>query len=260
MAKTIPQAVREVCLGLPETEEVASHGMPDFRVRSKSFANFVVNHHGDGRVALWLKYEPEAQERHVKADPENFFVPPYVGTRGWLGVRVDRTLAWSRIADLVREAYDLAAPADLRARAAKKPIRITAPTQAMSASDIDPLQAVGPKRIVAALGKLCLALPETTAATQFGYPVWQVGKRTFANIRFVANRLCISCWAGAAQQALMGREPRFHVPPFLGAQGWLAVDVQDGVDWDEIRGLVLASYRHYATKRALKQLDAGSEG
>ena len=258
MAKTIPQAVREVCLGLPETAEVASHGMPDFRVRDKSFAHFVVNHHGDGRVALWLKCQPEVQERHVEADPENFFVPPYMGTRGWLGVHLNRSLTWRRIADLVREAYDLAAPPDLRAIAAKNPIRIAAPTQAMSASDIDPLQAPGPKRIVAALAKLCLALPETAATTQFGYPVWQVGRKTFANIRFEANRLCISCWAGAAQQGLMGREPRFHIPAYLGAQGWLTVEVQDGVDWDEIRGLVLASYRHYATKRALKQLDASA--
>jgi predicted DNA-binding protein (MmcQ/YjbR family) len=243
MPKTIPQAVREVCGGFAETVEVASHGMPDFRVRNKSFANFVVNHHGDGRVALWLKSQPEEAAAQVAADPENFFVPPYVGTRGWLGVRVDRSLSWNRIAALVHAAYDLVAPPDLRARAAKRAVRIT------------PLQAPGPRRVVAALGKLCLALPETRAATQFGFPVWQVGKKTFANIRFETQRLYISVWAGGLQQSLLGREPRFHIPSYLGAQGWLAVDVQDGIDWDEIRGLVLASYRHYAPQRAQRLLD-----
>jgi predicted DNA-binding protein (MmcQ/YjbR family) len=226
-------------------------GMP--RAAGRCRADFRKHSAIDQR--LWLKCEPEAQARHVDADPENFFVPPYVGTRGWLGVHVNRTLSWRRIADLVREAYALAAPAELSAQAAKKPLRIEPPTKPMSASEIDPLLGAGPKRIVAALAKLCLALPETQAATQFGYPVWQVGKKTFANIRFEAQRLTISVWAGAAQQSLMGQEPRFHIPPYLGAQGWLSVDVQDGVDWEEIHGLVLASYRHYATKWALKALD-----
>ena len=52
--KDINQAVREVCLWPPEAAEVISHGSPDFRVRGKTFATYVVNHHGDGRVALWL--------------------------------------------------------------------------------------------------------------------------------------------------------------------------------------------------------------
>ncbi len=76
MAKTIPQAVREVCLNLPESLEVDSHGSPDFRVHGKSFATYVVNHHGDGRVALWLKADLGAQERRVAEDPKHCFVPP----------------------------------------------------------------------------------------------------------------------------------------------------------------------------------------
>src|ERR1700738_794349 len=65
MAKDINEAVREVCLSFPEAEEFLSHGSPNFRVRGKTFASFVVNHHGDGRVALWLNVPPGAQESHV---------------------------------------------------------------------------------------------------------------------------------------------------------------------------------------------------
>src|ERR1043165_5035328 len=84
MAKDISQAVREVCLWLPESSEVISHGSPDFRVRGKTFATYVINHHGDGRVALWLNAPAGAQELYTKEEPKHFFVPPYVGARGWL--------------------------------------------------------------------------------------------------------------------------------------------------------------------------------
>ena len=89
------RAVRAACLWLTEAEEYLSHGSPNFRVRGKTFATYVVNHHGDGRVALWLNVPAGAQEIHVSADPIHFFVPPYVGGRGWLGVRVDRRLPWA---------------------------------------------------------------------------------------------------------------------------------------------------------------------
>ena len=52
--KDISQAVRELCLWFPEAEEVLAHGSPDFRVKGKTFATYVINHHGDGRIALWL--------------------------------------------------------------------------------------------------------------------------------------------------------------------------------------------------------------
>ena len=61
MANDINQAVREVCLSFPEAEEFLSHGSPNFRVRGKTFAMYAVNHHGDGRVALWLSSPPGAQ-------------------------------------------------------------------------------------------------------------------------------------------------------------------------------------------------------
>ena len=104
LADDFHRAVREVCLWLPDAEEFVSHGSPNFRVRGKTFATYAVNHHGDGRVALWLNALPGAQELHVRADSTHFFIPPYVGPRGWLGVSLDRGIAWKRVAALVREA------------------------------------------------------------------------------------------------------------------------------------------------------------
>ena len=121
LANDIHRSVHELCLWLPEAEEFMSHGAPNFKVRGKTFATYVVNHHGDGRVALWLRAPHGAQEHHVRADAVNFFVPPYVGPRGWLGVRLDRRLAWKRIAELVREAYENVAPPALTASLGETP-------------------------------------------------------------------------------------------------------------------------------------------
>src|ERR1700759_3830063 len=115
MAKTIHETVREVCLSFPEAEEVVSHGSPDYRVRGKSFASYVINHHGDGRVALWVNSPSGAQDHYVKSEPKHFFIPPYVGPRGWLGVHLDKGLSWQRIAAIVRQAYEKVAPRILAA-------------------------------------------------------------------------------------------------------------------------------------------------
>jgi hypothetical protein len=133
LERDIHQAVRDVCLWLPEAEEFLSHGSPNFKVRGKTFASYVVNHHGDGRVALWLNAARGAQELYVGADPKRFFVPPYVGPRGWLGVHLDKGLSWVRIAALVREAYEKVAPAPLTSTLGKTPV-IKTPGRKLTAS------------------------------------------------------------------------------------------------------------------------------
>ena len=102
--------VRAICLALPEAEEKEAWGMPTFRVRGKLFAHFADDHHGDERVALWLKAAEGAQALLVEAAPERFFVPAYVGPRGWVGVRLDGEAEWEEVADLVEEAWRLIAP------------------------------------------------------------------------------------------------------------------------------------------------------
>jgi predicted DNA-binding protein (MmcQ/YjbR family) len=254
VAQDIHQAVREVCLWLPEAEEFLSHGSPNFRVRGgKTFATYAVNHHGDGRVALWLNALPGSQELHVEADPAHFFVPPYVGPRGWLGVILDRGIAWKRVAALVREAYEKVAPAGLRQRIGKTP-SFKAPTQALSAGQIDPLQTPRAKKVLAPLRKLCLRLPESHEARQFGNPAWQAGKKTFVLARHDGARFLLYFWVGVDQQGLLTADPRYHVPPYMGHNGWIALDVSKGCDWQEIELLILQSYRHFALQRMLRQL------
>lgn len=111
-----PQAlkrVRQICLALPESAEKIAWGAPTFRVKDKIFVMFVDNHHGDGRVALWCNAPAGSQQALVASDPDVFFSPPYVGCKGWLGIRLDRGLDWSIIAELAKEAYRATAPARL---------------------------------------------------------------------------------------------------------------------------------------------------
>ena len=91
--KTISDAVREVCLSFPEAEEGSAHGSPHYKVRGKTFAMYTINHHGDGRISLWLNSPPGAQEIHVRGEPKHFFVFSYVGPRGWLGVHFNKGLS-----------------------------------------------------------------------------------------------------------------------------------------------------------------------
>ena len=106
--------IRGICLALPETSERLSHGAPTFFVRGKrAFVMVLTNHHGDGRFAIWCAAPAGLQRSLVEADPERFFVPPYVGHRGWLGVRLDRGLDWDELAGICEDAYAQVAPRSL---------------------------------------------------------------------------------------------------------------------------------------------------
>jgi predicted DNA-binding protein (MmcQ/YjbR family) len=253
LARDLHQAVRDACLWMPEAEEFLSHGSPNFRVRGKTFATYVVNHHGDRRVALWLNALPGSQELHVRAEPEHFFVPPYVGPRGWLGVVLDQGIAWKRVAALVREAYEKVAPAALQARVGKTP-PLKAPTKSLSASQIDPMQSPRALRVLKSFRNLCLNLPESREERQFGHPVWQAGRKTFALARHDGQRLTLCFWVGVDKQGLLTTDARYQIPPYMGHNGWIALDVSSDCDWDEVAALTMQSYRHFALKRMLLQL------
>jgi hypothetical protein len=106
--------LRRICLALPETSERPSHGEPTFFVRQKrSFATVWDSHHGDGRFALICAAPPGMQAALVDADPERFFVPAYVGHRGWIGVRLDRGFDRDEIAGIVEDAFAEVAPPSL---------------------------------------------------------------------------------------------------------------------------------------------------
>ena len=106
--------LRAACLALPETSERLSHGAPTFFVQGKRpFVIYHDDHHGDGRLAIWCAAPPGLQELLTEAVPDVYFVPPYVGHRGWLGVRLDRGAEWGEIEGAVEDAYLAVAPKKL---------------------------------------------------------------------------------------------------------------------------------------------------
>jgi hypothetical protein len=108
--------LRRLCLALPEVTERLSHGEPTWFVRGKKTFVMYANHHHDDRLGFWCAAEPDVQQMLVTANPKRFFVPPYVGARGWLGVYLDVPIDWEQIAELVGDAYRQVAPERLVAR------------------------------------------------------------------------------------------------------------------------------------------------
>jgi hypothetical protein len=97
-------AVRRIALSLPEAVEQETWGTPTFRVRKKIFVMFA-----EGEREAWIKSTHDEQQALVQMDPETFFVPPYVGPSGWIGVRF-RTVDRDELRELLTEAWRLTAP------------------------------------------------------------------------------------------------------------------------------------------------------
>jgi hypothetical protein len=116
VSKTLDR-LRKLCLALPEAHEVEAWGEPTFRVRNKMFAMYAdaANHHGDGRGAVWIKATPAERAVLVKAAPERFFAPPYVGPGGWIGIWLDGKVDWKDVGEHLRDGFLLAAPKKMRA-------------------------------------------------------------------------------------------------------------------------------------------------
>lgn len=99
------ERLRALCMSMPKATERQSHGEPAWFVgRSPQFAT-LADHHHDDRVAFWAAGPPGAQQDWVSRYPGRFFVPPYVGGRGWIGVYLDVEQDWDEIADIVADAY-----------------------------------------------------------------------------------------------------------------------------------------------------------
>jgi hypothetical protein len=109
--------LRRLCLALPEVVERASHGSPGFFIRGKKqFVSVDDHHHGADHLGFWCAAAPGVQEELIAENGGRFFRPPYVGHRGWLGVRIDLDPDWAEIDEIVRDAYRCVAPKTLIAR------------------------------------------------------------------------------------------------------------------------------------------------
>ena len=103
--KTLEERVRAICMALPEVTEKMSHGSPSFFVKQQFVALHPDGHHDNHFPHLWCAAPPGAQDELVDTEPERFFRPPYVGGRGWLGVRLDGAVDWDEIAAVCEDAY-----------------------------------------------------------------------------------------------------------------------------------------------------------
>jgi hypothetical protein len=109
------ERLRVICFALPEVTERPSHGSPSFFIRDKKvLCSFQPDgHHGQHGMSIWAPAPPGVQEQLVDDEPERFYRPPYVGGKGWIGVRLDRDVDWGEIDGIVRDAYRLVAPKTL---------------------------------------------------------------------------------------------------------------------------------------------------
>ncbi len=105
------------------------------------------------------------------------------------------------------------------------------------------------------LRDFCLSLPETSETNAWGHPNFRAGKRTFAVFEYYESRPCIAFKATDEDRAVLALDERFFATPYIGRYGWYSMWVDRVVDWDQVRNLVIKSYRLAALKRMLKVLD-----
>lgn len=256
-ARGIRSAVRELCLAFPRVEEFESHGSPNYRARDgakkgKVFAVWALNHHGDGHVGLWLNTPAIEQARLLGL--AHVYKPPYVGPGGWVAVELNKGVSWKRVGELVHMAYVNSAPPKLASGVAGPP-RVAPPTQKMKPAEIDRLLAPKARKILAALRGICAVLPETEEGRQMGSVAWRTRKRSFALLHDHGKGLAVQVWVGIERQGPLEMDPRFSIPPYLGHQGWITLDVSKHFNARELRDLVVESYRHFASRRAIADLD-----
>ena len=101
--------LRRLCLGLPEAAELLTWGCATFRVRGRIFAMHVA----DQAEAVWCKAPPGVQSLLVEVASDRFFVPPYVGRHGWIGIRLDHSTDWRELSDLIERSWRMTAPRHL---------------------------------------------------------------------------------------------------------------------------------------------------
>ena len=191
---TIYQTIQKICLSLPKTEQLVSHGFPTFKAAGKLFATFSVNHHGDEKVALLLNIGADTQTMLIESAPLIFFSPPYTGHKGWVGIELNKGLAWNRVAELTLDAYCRIAPPALAKQA--QPFEIPSVPEEMTLEQINPLKEKSNLRLLGKISEICLALPETTMDSQFGNPCFRAAKKSFCCLYLHNDKPQLQLWVG----------------------------------------------------------------
>ena len=245
-ADTALARVRQICFDFAGVEEKLSHGAPFFHVRGRGFLSFAGGHHGDGRVAVWCRSTLDEQRRLVRSDPDVYFVPPYVGVSGWVGVRLERPgTDFEALSMLVEEAWRAVAPNRLAhaAPSAPPPPPVYATTDPAVVADA-----------LARMTALCATLPGASAESSASQTTWRVGRKTFAYLLDNQHRdgIVSVCFRVASDEAaaLIERAPRrYYRPPYVGAKGWVAMRVDSAkVPWKELARRVTESHASVAPR------------
>lgn len=165
-------ALIEIVHRLPGVQIEPSHGHTGFLVRGKRFAWLLVDHHGDSRLAVWIKAPSGEQATLVQRDDRRYFAPPYLGPKGWVGALVDGASSpdWQEIDSLMEQAW--------RMSATKAAIAAYESGGAVSAN-----RATRIGTTEADVRRLALALPDTTEASPYGTPGFRVHGKLFARLR-----------------------------------------------------------------------------
>lgn len=240
--------LRTICYGFLGTEEKLSHGMPSFHVRGKMFVHFVDNHHGDGHLAIWCHGTREKQAELVAAHPDRYFVPPYVGVRGWIGADLDRASTdWVELAILIEEGWLAVAPPKLARGEGKVAPRPPPPVRPTTDAKIA-------RAALERLSKICLAFPGAALEKEGGHATFAVNGKNFVyffdNHHGSATILACTRSDRAENDRLVKREPeRYALPAYIGKRGWLGTRLESGkVDWRELTERIEASFAGVAPK------------
>ena len=251
--RTISHVVDDLLLQLQDVERKQNHDrFVKYVVGNKTLATYVINHHGDGRVALWLKVPREMQQALVEMDNDLFFVPPYVGKQGWVGVLLSMTTNWEEVATVVLEAYEGVAgnrsvPTDS--------IAVDPPRDELLPVEIDPFNMPEMQTLLDRIRKFVSKLPDVHEVPQFGSPAFKTGKKSFLYVGFRGKKPCIEVWIGREAQVGLTSDPRFAIPKYTGHNGWIMCETQFDQSDEQAHELVMESFRHFALKRTLKKLE-----
>jgi hypothetical protein len=247
------ERVREICLRFPAAEEKLSHGAPSFHVRGKMFLTFVDDHHGDGRLAVWCKSTSDEQRRLVAGSPARFFVPPYVGVKGWVGVNVDaRNADFVELAMLVEEAWRSVAPA--RVMDGRGVVDVGRPATLPRSARVTTDAALA-REALRRMTAICESLPEAECEREGRHASFRVRKKVFAY--FLDNHhgdgVIAACVRSDKREnaRLVAKEPaRFYSPAYVGPRGYLGIRL-DGrkVDWKDVERRINESYEAAAPIR-----------
>lgn len=231
--------LRDLCFSFPAVEEKTSHGSPSFFVRGKMFASFADDHHGSGTTAAWCKSDHEATGELVGAEPARYFVPPYVGVKGWVGVHLGARTDWDALALILERGWDSVAPASAR----EAPVL---PPPAMPA--LNKTDAALSAKARARLEAIASALGPIEVEHDKWFSTFRHGKKPF--LYFADNHHgdgIVGAWVriepGTCEARVAEDPKRYFKPPYMAARGWLGVRIDlPRVDWKDVETRVAEGF------------------